>query len=120
MRISDWSSDVCSSDLRNATLDSADLRWADLRGACLRAAGLNDANLAESNGAEALTPNYDADGRLGSDSSKRAIDLSGASAQRADLSGAQLGRAFALPDRKSTRMNSSHHCAARLPSSPLN
>src|SRR3546814_11960657 len=70
-------------DFRNATLDSADLRWADLRGACLRAAGLNDANLAESNGAEALTPNYDADGRLGRASTKRAIDLSGAPAPRA-------------------------------------
>src|SRR3546814_20252760 len=64
-------------DFRNATLDSADLRWADLRGACLRAAGLNDANLAESNGAEALTPNYDAHGRLGSDSSKRPTHLPG-------------------------------------------
>src|SRR5690606_32676024 len=47
--------------------------------------------------AEALAPVYDAEGRIADGGpTRRAIDLSGASAQRADLPGAQLARALAL------------------------
>src|SRR3546814_10685577 len=97
MRISDWSSDVCSSDLRDSVTTVAKLN----RGAqhdFLFAFGEDDAL------------GIVARGFIGERENRR-----GRVEPRA-----QPGAIFAQildRDRKSTRLNSSHSCASRMPSS---
>src|SRR3546814_9123922 len=107
MRISDWSSDVCSSDL-------------DKPGAAIaQAAALLGEHL------QAVHVGYceaDSAGRLALLHDWAAADLPPASD---DLTIAHFGEGLAQPlskgqavrDRKSTRLNSSHSCASRMPSS---
>src|SRR3546814_9798375 len=110
MRISDWSSDVCSSDLSVFTLG--------LKGGY--AAGVK---MVES--CELLS-------HLANIGDVRSLILHPASTTHRQLNDAQLAAAGAGPevvrlsigletvddiDRKSTRLNSSHSCASSMPSS---
>src|SRR3546814_5296180 len=98
MRISDWSSDVCSSDLGTLPIDSARvvddesaLHWAwrcDVLVVGFGAAGASAAIAAHESGAKTLIVER--------------FDGGGATARSGD--------------RKSTRLNSSHSCASRMPS----
>src|SRR3546814_10792965 len=104
MRISDWSSDVCSSDLvdcDNSYLQSAILPIAALGLEGIAVVGTADALL--------ICP------RARSQDMGIVVDrLAG------DPRFAQLVRHMAdesVEDRKSTRLNSSHKCASRMPSS---
>src|SRR3546814_6348010 len=135
MRISDWSSDVCSSDLGNRL--AHDIGLAD-----------HDGPLAPEVGHHALKKDHAAHRRAGHEASRtrreptdidgmkaihvlrwvygvehfRAVDLLG---KRQLNQNAMYGRVgvelcyqreeFSLGDRKSNRLNSSHYCASRMP-----
>src|SRR3546814_2373208 len=103
MRISDWSSDVCSSDLREVA------RLRDHR-----AAGRTepDSQLARDD----LRQRRLAEPRRAIE--KHMVERIGARLRRLDEN-AQILPRRRLPDeldRKSTRLNSSHYCASRMPS----
>ena len=103
--------DLTGADLRMARLDGADLTGADLRGACLRGADLADAVLVDADLREAAIVRGDASGpatRL----PPAPTELTRATMHRARVMNARLAR-----DRKSTRLNSSHHTTSRMPSS---
>src|SRR3546814_6625949 len=122
MRISDWSSDVCSSDLagdhaggaedgaHHATADVvADQQRVERHGAAVGGAedGGDQIEIAEvaredvGAGAERLCGQAD---------DQRGLD--------ADAVGDQAEQSAATVDRKSTRLNSSQSCAHRMPSFP--
>src|SRR3546814_4564518 len=94
MRISDWSSDVCSSDLK---------------GDAVLAVRLTGKVLAVTGGERARSMTIDTDG----DGSVDAIVQLGPVVRGTALRDALGTRT----DRKSTRLNSSHYCAYRMPSS---
>src|SRR3546814_2217541 len=94
MRISDWSSDVCSSDLNGCFVQLACLEH--LADIARPAPGNHDQAFAPH---QPLAPHFRA--RLG------LVVEPGA---RQDFAQSQI-------DRKSTRLNSSHKCEARMPSS---
>src|SRR3546814_3925533 len=119
MRISDWSSDVCSSDLK--TVGTGRGRQAGMSGPS-QAAG--------SDGAES--------GPLGRSDLARAVErLAGVRvlvvgdimldrfvygaveriSPEAPIPVLRIAEETAMLDRKSTRLNSSHQCATRMPSS---
>src|SRR3546814_3492085 len=120
MRVSDWSSDVCSSDLpARATLS---LAYRDTHGALI------DQPRAYQTRIEPFFSNLLPEGTLRDYLARRA----GVKSLREYLLLAQLGADLpgavtAVPvegwdtpveaDRKSTRLNSSHQCASRMPSS---
>src|SRR3546814_1471728 len=117
MRISDWSSDVCSSDL-----DRMDpwLAAMSLTMTSLTRLGYQPANGPE----EVLTAAAKAAGIpiTGLETVEQQFDyLDGLSApaQMAMLESTidETGEAGKMLDRKSTRLNSSHSCASRMPSS---
>src|SRR3546814_1778688 len=103
MRISDWSSDVCSSDLQvyGAKVPAYTLVDLDAR-LPLDWAGLNDKTFLQLNVSNLFDELYVGgfSGGLPADSAPFV----------------QIGSPRAL-DRKSTRLNSSHYCATRMPSS---
>src|SRR3546814_1764492 len=105
MRISDWSSDVCSSDLPAYMGIGPVPATAN----ALRRAGLTVADLDVIEANEAFAAQACAVSReLGFDPAK--VNPNG--------SGISLGHPIgATGDRKSTRLNSSHYCASRMPSS---
>src|SRR3546814_5084910 len=116
MRISDWSSDVCSSDLAPA-------------------AGTESAITIEENlptAAGKLNPDYTfinfIEGKSNSHAraaAEHVVETPGGTYNPLLIYGSSgLGKTHlmhavgnALLDRKSTRLNSSHYCAARMPSS---
>src|SRR3546814_5117632 len=110
MRISDWSSDVCSSDLRFSLEDAKP-----------------DLNLVEPAGAGGREVKGDVRMRgepvlvflVGAQVVQDDVDLPVSGLVGNDLvhEGLKVGPLLGLGDRKSTRLNSSHSCAARLPSS---
>src|SRR3546814_4212945 len=105
MRISDWSSDVCSSDLL-AGLAAAPGRALG-RAAARRFQSVASRN--EDRAGSALADGLAAvqlDAELVGDHLLAARLLAGLAAQ-----------VIAVRDRKSTRLNSSHYCASRMPSS---
>src|SRR3546814_3477357 len=121
MRISDWSSDVCSSELALFTLQEYELGSATIE-AALRY---------EHVGITANSIGYDRDfnslsGALGL--SYQLVDglkfsLSGSHSARAPSAEELLSdgphaatQAYEGGDRKRTRLNSSHSCASRMPS----
>src|SRR3546814_5191791 len=115
MRISDWSSDVCSSDL----VDDREALRTDvesLKQTIVEVAG-DDRERTVLIRADARTPwqavitAYDALGQLGF---RR---IANATAPEQKPAAAEPG-GWAAPnrDRKSTRLNSSHNCASRMPS----
>src|SRR3546814_9976311 len=113
MRISDWSSDVCSSDLVRANKSAHLYDYDDLmavvrpglEGICLSMPmGPEDVALCAAIVAEAEDRNGVASGSvrlLPALETPRSLQLAYEIAQ----------------DRKSTRLNSSHYCASRMPSS---
>src|SRR3546814_9721770 len=109
MRISDWSSDVCSSDLIISTHPKE---------TCLIGYDLSYVTELKERLTARELAHTDADGEVDYNIKRRG---SGA-AEAVPFDGS--GR-FILPpfprfeDRKSTRLNSSHQCAARMPSSAL-
>src|SRR3546814_3282568 len=115
MRISDLSSDVCSSDL-NADMANAVMT------AAIHAAGHFDLDLADIvevvERLEAIGDVLRHANRAGIGEravvETRAADQVG---QQADVRCRQAMFGQRLPDRKSTRLNSSHYCASRMPSS---
>src|SRR3546814_3266612 len=103
MRISDWSSDVCSSDLRRRRI--GDLPQGQQR----RAVGHEDRGIV---------------GEIGGDSEAERIDeeiasLGDVAHGEAAMMGA-LCQGFGVEDRKSTRLNSRHQHQPRLSSYALN
>src|SRR3546814_7326256 len=108
MRISDWSSDVCSSDLRDVV---------DLDKAVLRA--LADQVEGKQRAIARIDPGQRH--RYGRLPRVRIADEGDA---RRKIDGAvrlkveeRIGQVEPAQDRKSTRLNSSHSCAPRMPSS---
>src|SRR3546814_8223809 len=108
MRISDWSSDVCSSDLPSAC------PGCDAEGT-LAACGPGVERLAEE--ARVLFPQarqamMTSDTLTGPESAAALVRA--VQARSIDL---LIGTQIVAKDRKSTRLNSSHKCAYRMPSS---
>src|SRR3546814_7502247 len=105
MRISDWSSDVCSSDL-------AGHDWPALiaLAAATHRRRYGDMALALLTAETAALPSLLAP-----------LRLDRAALAPLEISLVRLsGRSLAGRDRKSTRLNSSHSCATRMPSSSCN
>src|SRR3546814_10050494 len=106
MRISDWSSDVCSSDL-NAALDlggGSRIGFGVLGARQFCDDGVEHLLVADQGGQhDRVLP---ANAHVGAGEVPQHIDLGAADGKRLD--------------RKSTRLNSSHSCASRMPSSALN
>src|SRR3546814_5892951 len=103
MRISDWSSDVCSSDLAGWTVDDVDLfevneAFAVVAMAPIRELGIDHAKLNVNGGACALGH------PIGASGARLVVTLVHAMQQR----GLRRGVAALCIDRKSTRLNSSH------------
>src|SRR3546814_1708306 len=101
MRISDWSSDVCSSDLVGPALCRSPV------GVLLKQLDVELVELAGGADVEAVFAGL----LYGGDARERQ--------ERSDVVrkiGVGAGDGLAV-DRKSTRLNSSHYCASRMPSS---
>src|SRR3546814_3982712 len=105
MRISDWSSDVCSSDLARQ-LDATARTRQNLAYTLALAGRWRESKMVAS---QDLSP-QDAGKRVGE---WAVLARPGAEAQQV----AQLMGVTPQADRKSTRLNSSHYSATRLPSS---
>src|SRR3546814_5854827 len=110
MRISDWSSDVCSSDL---WVDKRGTRWRlaalPLGGYVKFAGDMNAARQPDRRWLE-LSPHERAQCFPSKPLWQRALIVA---------AGPAINFLFAIVvDRKSTRLNSSHYCASRMPSSP--
>src|SRR3546814_1441533 len=101
MRISDWSSDVCSSDLL-PTQAAAQTIADKVKGGTSLAAAAKSAGLAVAGLSDLSQLQY-------AEKSSDAVAKAAFAAPRGDI--AQIA------DRKSTRLNSSHSCASRMPSS---
>src|SRR3546814_1567776 len=108
MRISDWSSDVCSSDLNNVVL--CDSKGVIYKG---RTEGMNQWKSAH---AAETTDRTLADAMRGADVFF-GLTVAGAVTQDMVKSIADKPNIFAMADRKSTRLNSRHSFAHRMPSS---
>src|SRR3546814_2179027 len=112
MRISDWSSDVCSSDLLIVAPNERKVRIevgygleGDLPDATANAIITNEILPAFRQG------DYPAGIAAGVDAIILAIEGAYQPMERRE------SRGFPPVDRKSTRLNSSHYCASRMPSS---
>src|SRR3546814_3788667 len=105
MRISDWSSDVCSSDLAGR-----------VTGVIFEREGLEET-------AEAVRGVVLASGGFGANAEMRRKYIPQADAgwslqpEGSQGDGVTMGVSVGGTDRKSTRLNSSHYCASRMPSS---
>src|SRR3546814_3756125 len=118
MRISDWSSDVCSSDLRHLVAQISELSHLD---GCAERAGtqLEPEALI---GIAGIGLDKADDGEI---HKSKADGVHIRNAQQASITQAHrlqniqfgLQRQSAERDRKSTRLNSSHYCASRIASS---
>src|SRR3546814_1049397 len=134
MRISDWSSDVCSSDLCGAIgeIDRAPLVVVkEARDPVDRARGARDeARLlneqvviaigvqCEGNGLREGSRKVDIEGRVIVRQRRRADELGEVELvidRHIVIGELALEQVGAIRDRKSTRLNSSHYCASRLP-----
>src|SRR3546814_8859121 len=106
MRISDWSSDVCSSDLqlRFATRNFVD--------------AMSPTNFPATN-PQVLEKTIETRGEnLLKGLANMLADLGKGQLTHTDSDAFEVGGNIATtPDRKSTRLNSSHYCAPRMPSS---
>src|SRR3546814_9676986 len=117
MRISDWSSDVCSSDLKGFNAEGvAFVR--DLHASiAIAKIGFSDDDgcklFGGSREVEAVSADVDRDRVAFIDEAARAIvgDVKQDFGLLAEISD------IAQSDRKSTRLNSSHYCASRMPHS---
>src|SRR3546814_7160480 len=106
MRISDWSSDVCSSDLEVEFAQGPAAEIGD------------DLARAEARGFAAQRLEMRGRPFIGFDVARELLVDAGAA--HLDRDRAAVGRHRAVDlreDRKSTRLNSSHYCASRMPSS---
>src|SRR3546814_8805617 len=121
MRISDWSSDVCSSDLL-VDIDDALLRFFDVAVCGLQKFGDDAFNIFADIAGLGQRGGVDHDEWHVESASDRAGEKRFAGSRWADQKDvrffefniAALG--VSQYDRKSTRLNSSHSCASRLPS----
>src|SRR3546814_8814959 len=113
MRISDWSSDVCSSDLDLAHLAGGDILLASRQGS-LR---LGKDSLLDASAGGAIMEDGKTAGAAGGDV---ALLVDG-TFHRKEMNELVLGGDIRYygsegTDRKSTRLNSRHYCAHRMPS----
>src|SRR3546814_9871308 len=107
MRISDWSSDVCSSDLKHDARDAAAAVPREI------ARDLGAAHRMRDDGHAIEVQPVD-DGR--EIARQRIMVIAASRIGRTAVTAPVIG-ARAI-DRQSTRLNSRHYCAARLPLSP--
>src|SRR3546814_2283421 len=118
MRISDWSSDVCSSDLLRLGLDQRQRRQHDLLARArdfLRERDLVGGAQFAALAAHRLAQVDDVDRPVRG----FAVEGQGPIAWPVVLQGTEAvlyHGCLQCPDRKSTRLNSSHYCAHRMPS----
>src|SRR3546814_8331811 len=110
MRISDWSSDVCSSDLMQHEAAPRFDRTAAQDGSIRNVAGLDVEALQQIVQADAVDLVADGD-------SQRSVLVMDAHGDDGMIEPHVL-HSRQGEDRKSTRLNSSHSCASRMPSSP--
>src|SRR3546814_5839663 len=126
MRISDWSSDVCSSDLDAAMIKDNHIAVAGGVGEAVRralAGGIAEV-IVEVDRLAQIEPALEAGAtRLLLDNMdapmlKQAVAIVAGRVPTEASGGVRLDtiRAIAETDRKSTRLNSSHYCASRMPS----
>src|SRR3546814_7151067 len=108
MRISDWSSDVCSSDLPDLVHRFYDARRAAIQAKAPNAAHEALARLDAAWPGALLIVTQNIDDLHERAGAKRLIHMHGEHLN---------AWCTACEDRKSTRLNSSHYCASRLPSS---
>src|SRR3546814_7395469 len=109
MRISDWSSDVCSSDLDKVAAD-------------LSSYGFAVTDITRINRQEFDVVTVLGDVIHNFQCKNNWIDLGKLESDRRLLAryNRRLDRYYRNADRKSTRLNSSHSCAARMPSAACN
>src|SRR3546814_1046910 len=111
MRISDWSSDVCSSDLiahldMDAFYASVELlRYPELRGLPVVIGAGSDAQ-----------PTMQADGTRVFSCLRGYVGRGVVTTSTYEARALGVFSAMGMIDRKSTRLNSSHSCASRMPS----
>src|SRR3546814_2018927 len=111
MRISDWSSDVCSSDLRLCLAATSQLSPIIYRMSCSRYVSLIIVPALPSIKVDAILDEWCATGRP-------KLSHFGYNGAICVPSYCQLmTKLRSEEDRKSTRLNSSHYCASRMPSS---
>src|SRR3546814_4589577 len=116
MRISDWSSDVCSSDLGpEIAAENVDVELEALVGRLRRRIPVGDDDAAEGVGRGQRHERHGVEGGA----PQIGIDADAAIAAAASRPvGRLVADAYAVvADRKSTRLNSSHYCASSMPSS---
>src|SRR3546814_8003440 len=107
MRISDWSSDVCSSDLPPKRGRGAAAATPDATASCIHQPAAVEPQHAAAARGEVFVVGHQHQGGAGIGVHRE---------QQLDHRLAGVGVEVA-GDRKSTRLNSSHYCAARMPSS---
>src|SRR3546814_4474637 len=107
MRISDWSSDVCSSDLCEIVYDDVRIPKENILGRV----GDGHQVAQDRLGAGRVFHCMNSIGQMW-----RAFDLMAARALTREVHGGLL-KEQQFVDRKSTRLNSLHHCASPMPSS---
>src|SRR3546814_10613293 len=117
MRISDWSSDVCSSDLDRAALVARDPLLEERPVVELQASGLlGDVDIerrARKNGAQDDRQQQDHCSHFNVPGLGKGL----ASSRSATVDKTRSAAARSSIDRKSKRLNSSHYCASHMPSS---
>src|SRR3546814_5444659 len=110
MRISDWSSDVCSSDLLRAAHEQS------VRDLNFKLESQKGRTSALDRKIDQLTKQLNA-GQGGGGREEPAGGESGAAPEHSGKPTDEALAQFSKEDRKSTRLNSSHYCASRIPSS---
>src|SRR3546814_9628974 len=116
MRISDWSSDVCSSDLTGRFSGTALVLWA---GSVFWVIGYDTIYALQDREDDALVGVKSSARRLGKHTRAGVAFFYSLAISLWGYEFWQLRSPWLvlLPDRKSTRLNSSHYCASRMPSS---
>src|SRR3546814_9879199 len=110
MRMSDWSSDVCSSDLPDG--ETNQVLAGNIAGKNPRAIGWRRGH-PDHDARQAAYPNHDTEPEDGEEDRRP----DGGHRQRRRKDNSTDWKCDELGDRKSTRLNSSHYCDARMPSS---
>src|SRR3546814_9943589 len=109
MRISDWSSDVCSSDLNPVTGANYNL--------CIALTGRPYEDCRDRRTFKQFEPKVSLTYELSSEATVYASYGKGFKSGGFNPIGSREALIAAAADRKSTRQNSSHQCASRMPSS---
>src|SRR3546814_5335675 len=114
MRISDWSSDVCSSDLAAGAVGSAAGQIANIHGC--RTIGITSSATKQ----RLCIEQFGYEAAIDYRSEDVDVRLAELCPDGIDIYYDNTAGAISDADRKSTRLNSSHYCAARMPPSACN